>query len=284
MNISNSIKIENRPKYEKLYKRCELLVKQAEKNQKDHPDFFCKEARNGLKVLDLFCCSGGVSYGLWLAGFDVVGVDINKDHLKNHPREAGMTVIHGDARDYLNQESIKDFDLIWASAPCQGFSGLNEANKINFKDGTLDRQQEDRQLFFDVQNFLENCGKPYILENVSGTKKHMKNPIMICGLDLGLLTFRHRFFQTNLDIHGSTDDEKHRGAHKGHKVLSHEKLDGTVFSIVGHSGKRNFWNKDIGQVIMGINWNITALALREAIPPCYSKFLGTQAQDLLLSK
>ena len=29
------------------------------------------------KVLDLFCGAGGVSMGLWRAGFDVVGVDLH---------------------------------------------------------------------------------------------------------------------------------------------------------------------------------------------------------------
>jgi DNA (cytosine-5)-methyltransferase 1 len=281
MEIPTSVKEQNVEKYRELYARCHELLEVAKSNQEERPELFQPEERNGLKVLDLFCCSGGVSYGLWMAGFDVVGIDINEKHLANHPHEEGMTVICGDVSEYLTKDFISEFDLIWASPPCQGFSGLNEANKCNFKKGTLKRQEKDRSLFFDVQEFLENCGKPYILENVGGTRKHMKNPIMICGLDMGLLTFRHRFFQTNMPLHGSSTDKEHRGKHRDHKVISHEKLDGTVFSIVGHSGKRNFWNKEVGQVVMGMPWDITSLALREAIPPCYAKFLGMQVVEHL---
>ena len=216
---------------------------------------------------------------MWTAGFEVTGVDINDKHLKNHPKVEGIKHINGDVMEYLNDDFIKDFDFIWASPPCQGFSGLNEANKANFKEGTLERQEGNRNLFFEVQKFLENCGKPYILENVSATKNYMKDPVRICGLDLGLLTFRDRWFQSNINIKGSSCDKEH--SHKGYKVISHENLDGNIFSIVGHSGKRNFWNKRVGQIVMGMEWDITALALREAIPPCYAKFLGLQIKDYL---
>ena len=278
---NSSISAENKERYAILYDRCDKLVEKAKQLRKDNPKLFRKEKRNGLRALDLFCCSGGVSYGLWLAGFDVVGVDINEKHLKNHPKEKGMKVIHGNVLDYLNEDFIKDFDLIWASPPCQGFSGLGEANKQNFCENTTQKHKDYRNLFGTVQEFLENCGKPYILENVGGCKNYMKNPIIICGLDMKLLTFRDRYFQTNMPLKGSRTIEDHVGAHTGHKVISHMKLDGDVFSIVGHSGKRNFWNKKIGQEILGIHWNATSLAIRESIPPCYAKYLGVQAMKYI---
>ena len=263
------MKQENIENYRILYERCNTLMNDVDTNRKINNQYFSNEPRTSLKALDLFCCAGGVSYGLWLAGFDVTGVDISKEHLKYYPVRDGMRYIEGNVLDYMNMEFIAPFDMIWASCPCQGFSGLNEANKENFKEGTLQRQEDDRNLFFKVQAFLENCGKPYILENVMATRAHMKNPIMICGMDFGLLTYRHRCFQTNTDIVGTYTAKSHKGRHKNHSIISHTKLDGNMFSIVGHSGKRNFWNNSIGRKVLGIYWEITSYALREAIPPCY---------------
>ena len=93
------------------------------------------------RLLDLFCGAGGAAMGYHMAGFDVVGVDINPQ--KNYPFEFHQA----DAMTF----PLDGFDAIHASPPCQTYSALS-----HFSDGThparrpdgakaLPRQERDRR-------------------------------------------------------------------------------------------------------------------------------------------
>ena len=69
-----------------------------------------------MKALDLFCGGGGAALGMIAAGFDVVGVDIERRHARIYPGD----FICGDAT--RPPVDLADFDLVWASPPCQRFS------------------------------------------------------------------------------------------------------------------------------------------------------------------
>lgn len=80
-----------------------------------------------MKVLDVFCGIGGLSWGFKELGFDVLGgIDANKEFLKVfsavHP---DATILEADVRAIKNEELKKVFgevDVIIGGPPCQAFS------------------------------------------------------------------------------------------------------------------------------------------------------------------
>ena len=81
-----------------------------------------------MKVLDLFCCCGGAAKGLSDAGFEVTGVDITDNH------EYPYDFVHSNVFD-LDPDWIAQFDLIWASPPCQAYSwGTRKGRTEKFPD------------------------------------------------------------------------------------------------------------------------------------------------------
>ena len=67
------------------------------------------------RALDLFSGGGGVALGLFAAGFDeVVGIDIR--YCKHYPGTFIQADIHALPVNPM------DFDMVWASSPCQLFS------------------------------------------------------------------------------------------------------------------------------------------------------------------
>ena len=67
------------------------------------------------RALDLFCCQGGATRGLQLAGFHVTGVDA-----KPQPRYIGDVFHQADALTF----PLDGFDFMWASPPCQAFTAV----------------------------------------------------------------------------------------------------------------------------------------------------------------
>ena len=184
--------------------------------------------------------------GLKQAGFDVTGVDITDNH--QYPFE----FIHSDVFD-LDLDFIKQFDLIWASPPCQAFSYAARQWKRDYPD-LVDKT---RQLLLKIK-------KPFIIENVMGAP--VRKDIILCGEMFGLRVLRHRIFE----IHGFTVLQP---PHVKHKPPINKK---SYYAIpVGHgcngfSCKIKDWQKS-----MGIDWINTREHLSQAIPPAYSNYLAS---------
>ena len=107
-----------------------------------------------MKALDLFCGAGGATMGLKRAGFDVVGVDINRKRGRRYP----AAFVCGNA---LNPPVIlTDFDFIWASPPCQRYTQAFNNHSEN--------RSRHPDLVASTRAMLHGSGVPYVIENVFG--------------------------------------------------------------------------------------------------------------------
>jgi len=120
---------------------------------------------NRPKLLDLFSGAGGAGMGYHLAGFDVVGVDLNP--IPNYPFELHQ----GDALEFLAARG-HEFDAIHASPPCQGYLNLGAVNRA------LGRSYEYPDLIAATRGLLIASGLPYVIENDGGRRKapHLTRP------------------------------------------------------------------------------------------------------------
>lgn len=143
------------------------------------------------KLLDLFCGAGGAGVGYHRAGFDVVGVDINPQ--PNYPFEFHQA----DALDYL-ADNHQQFDAIHASPPCQHYSAMSNC-RPGLSGDYPDMVDQTRQL-------LDAIGKPWVIENVPGSGMATqatldgRHGIVLCGHMFGLNLYRHRIFESNIEL------------------------------------------------------------------------------------
>lgn len=199
-------------------------------------------------LLDLFCKAGGAGMGYYQAGFEVVGVDIEKQ--KRYPFE----FVQDDAIEYLIANGYK-FDAIHASPPCQAYSSSTPTqNRAKHPD-----------LIKQVRFFCIKQKKPYVIENVAGAKRHLLNPIMICGTMFNLNVVRHRYFETNWPI-----DQVLKCNHIRTTVQQGKRPDRAKNY---HCVTGNFSDIEFAREAMGIDW-MGQKELAQAIPPAYTKYIG----------
>lgn len=203
-------------------------------------------------VLDLFCGEGGASMGYNNAGFKVIGVD-NKEQ-KKYP----FKFIQDDAILVLHKlkDLPYDFDLIHASPPCQGYSGLTPAIS----------KHKHEKLISEVRRSIVRTGIPYVIENVYGAKKELNNPVMLCGSMFGLRTQRHRYFETSFEVEAP-------------KNCDHSQLPLLVTTASKGSREKRFklgiQPKTVLNAPMayGVDW-MSGKGLSQCIPPAYTYHVG----------
>jgi DNA (cytosine-5)-methyltransferase 1 len=115
-----------------------------------------------------------------------------------------------------------------------------------------------------TRQLLRASGLHYVIENVEGAP--LVDPFMLCGAMFGLRTYRHRIFETTFPVQ--------LPGHPPHTAkttkMGRAPKTGEMMHVVGHfSGVKE------AREAMGIDWG-TRETLREAIPPVYTKWIGSQ--------
>ncbi|MGA5290547.1 DNA cytosine methyltransferase [Streptomyces pseudogriseolus] len=195
---------------------------------------------NGLRVLDVCCGAGGLSMGYYLAGFDVVGVDIHPQ--PNYP----FPFIQADGLDYTAQHGHA-FDLVHGSWPCERYAAVTKwrGNPSDHPD-----------LVGPGREVMQATGRPWVMENVPETAAAglLRPDYLLCGTQFGLNLRRHRVFETSWG--GGGDLMAPCWHRKG--LLAFE-----------HKGERAYADA------MGCTW-MTNLEARKAVPPAYTQWIATQ--------
>lgn len=193
--------------------------------------------------------------GYHLAGFEVVGVDINRQ-----PRYP-FRFVQADALEF----PTIGFDLVHASPPCQRYTDYGARHPEKYPD-----------LIETVRDKLLQAQIPYVIENVD--RAPLIDPITLCGTMFpALRVIRHRKFECSFEVeqpfHISSKD--HPLVYTTDKRQPHYGALDQDRSFVTVTGGANC-SVENARKAMGITWYTTKRELNEAIPPAYTKYIGSQ--------
>ncbi|MGW5008922.1 DNA cytosine methyltransferase [Streptomyces parvulus] len=195
---------------------------------------------NGLRLLDLCCGAGGLSMGYYLAGFEIVGVDIRPQ--PNYP----FTFVQADGLAYAAEHGHA-FDLVHGSWPCERYAAVTKWR------GNPDAHPD---LVGPGREVMQATGRPWVMENVSETAAAgiLRPDYLLCGTQFGLNLRRHRVFETSWG--GGGDLVPPCWHHKGLLAFAHK-------------GERAYADA------MGCTW-MSNLEARKAVPPAYAQWIAAQ--------
>lgn len=240
------------------------------------------------KLLDLYCCAGGMSMGYSRAGFDVYGVD--NETQKHYP----FPIHHGDALTVLRMliaggavefvsangtaESLtlSAFVAAHTSPPCQPYSITRHAHA-----------NEHPDMLLPTRELLIETGLPYVIENVEGAP--LVDPLTLCGSEFGLRALdvdglelalrRHRLFESSVWLVGAGgcihDDTQVAGSYTAGRHRTPEHRD--------NPARRGGYTPalKVRAALLGIDWPMNEHELAQAIPPSYGEFIGAQLLEAL---
>jgi DNA (cytosine-5)-methyltransferase 1 len=191
--------------------------------------------------------------GYHLAGFDVVGVDIEPQ--PRYPFEFHKA----DALDKLADDGfLAQFHAVHGSPPCQSECNLRHRTGKTYPD-----------LLGPTLRALGRLSVPWVVENVESTEQ-LPGELVLCGTEFGLRSGyrwlkRHRRFGSNLLLMGAG------GCHCYRKPIGGVYGDGG-----GGPMTRGYkFGPAAAREAMGIDW-MTRAELSQAIPPSFTQFIGEQ--------
>jgi DNA (cytosine-5)-methyltransferase 1 len=197
------------------------------------------------RALDLFCGAGGAAMGLWRAGFDVVGVDIKPQ--PHYP----FPFIRGDA--LRPPVRLGDFDLVWASPPCQRYS---QCTPRAYRSRHPDLISRTRAML---------AGRLAVIENVPSARWLLRNSFKLCGSMFGLRVRRHRYFEAHGFIVLAPDCQ--------HPIEAPVLITGTHRRT--YEPRYEYSAREC-RLAADLHW-MTRANMDQAIPPAYSAWIGEYA-------
>lgn len=223
-------------------------------------------------LLDLYCGEGGAAMGYHRAGFDIIGIDHKPQ--PNFP----FDLIVGDAlfllRELLTRRAVPtlgyalaDFDAVHASPPCQRWSTI-----------TPDPSRHV-DLIGPTRELLQAAGLPYIIENVEGARRELRDPVKLCGSSFGLSVRRHRYFETSFPVpHPPPCNHRTQGRPVG--VYGDHPQDDEHYTRPGNGHRRGNKAKSVEQArdAMGMPW-ASWHGCTQAVPPAYTEWLGNALRE-----
>jgi hypothetical protein len=215
------------------------------------------------RVLDLFSCAGGAAMGYHRAGFEIYGCDI-----ADRPRYP-FAYHRGDALAYLadliTTGAIERYTLVHASPPCQAGCALTVGTNASQGWGGT-----HTDLVAVTRELLDATGLPYVIEQPNGRAKIRKD-LTLCGEMFGLGVLRHRNFELGRWSTPQPAHPRHRGYVRGHR--HGVRRDGPYVAAYGNGGGKATVREM--QHAMGITWTDVREELTEAIPPAYTRWIGS---------
>ena len=243
------------------------LCKSSLGNHFDWEDSWNEDYAKRPLLLDLFSGAGGSALGYYLAGFRILGVDIQPQ--PRFPFEFRQA----DAMTF----PLDGFSAIHASPPCQAYSIMRNLPWL--------RKKEYPRLIDPIRQRLIDSGVPWVIENVMGAKLP---GLWLCGQMFGLPFFRHRTFETNW-LWLRPPHPKHNGTVRNGRTRGSRARD--IMAVPTKKGLTEYFIRNgiqgvacnvgraagvnMARLAMGIDW-MTRDELTQAIPPAYTEFIGRQ--------
>ena len=126
-----------------------------------------------LKLLDLYCGMGGLSFGFAYAlkNAEILGLDIDEKAVGTYNLNLSKYRARAEKADVLEWEPRGEYDIVFGGSPCQPFSTANSKKKGERHElfPTLSR-------FFDIVKELKP--KAFLLENVKGIASRKFKPYL----------------------------------------------------------------------------------------------------------
>ena len=142
-------------------------------------------------------------------------------------------------------------------------------------------QSRHARLIEPVRTLLKATGLPYVIENVEGARRHMDNPLRLCGSSFGLGVRRHRYFESNALLIPVACNHAAQPRPVG-VYGSHPEAPGKTYRRPngGRRGDRAHSAVEAGAAMGGVHW-MNWRELAESIPPAYTEHLGRQLLEAL---